>query len=308
MRIRSKQLQFLLGIICPMLMSLAGLCLGLLFLGACTQSPTAVPTSSPGSPWTRTMDSAEMMLVPAGEFLMGSPDADPKAAADERPQHTVYLDAFWIDRTEVTNARYVQFLNALGEHAGACGGRDCAETQVEDKYSHILRRGQDGQYIVESGFEDHPATQISWYGAQAYCEWAGARLPTEAEWEKAARGVDGRSYPWGSEPPDCDKAQYGDCGGATVPVGSRLVGASPYDVLDMAGNVWEWVADWYDPAYYSSSPAQNPQGPDLGERKVFRGGSWGYPPAFMRAGDRARNRPTYAGFNVGFRCAATTPP
>jgi formylglycine-generating enzyme required for sulfatase activity len=247
-----------------------------------------------------------MVFVPAGQFTMGSPDADPKAGADEKPEHVVYLDAFWIDRTEVTNARYVQFLNALGEHTGVCGGRDCAETQVEDKYSHILR--QDGRFVFEGGFEDHPVAQVSWYGAQAYCLWAGARLPTEAEWEKAARGVDGRLYPWGNESPDCEKAQYGDCGGATVPVGSRPAGASSYGAVDMAGNVWEWVADWYDPAYYASSPMQNPQGPDSGERRVFRGGSWGYPPAFLRASDRARNRPTYAGFNVGFRCAATKPP
>jgi len=188
-----------------------------------------------------------MMPVPAGRFLMGSTSADPKAGSDEKPQHSVYLDAFWIDRTEVTNAQYVQFLNALGGHTGTCGGHDCAETQVEDKYSHILNL--DGRYAVESGFEEHPATQVSWYGAQAYCAWAGARLPTEAEWEKAARGTDGRLYPWGNEAPDCEKAQYGDCGGATVPVGGRPAGASPYGVLDMAGNVWEWVGDWYDPGY-----------------------------------------------------------
>jgi len=281
-----------------MAISLAGLCLGLVFLGGCA--------SSPNPPWYRAADGAEMMLVPAGEFLMGGADADPKAGADEKPQHTVYLDAFYIDRVEVTNAQYVRFLNAMGGHTGMCGGRDCVETQIEDKYSHIL--GQEGRYEVESGFEDHPVTQVSWYGAQAYCAWVGARLPTEAEWEKAARGVDGRLYPWGNEPPDCDKAQYGDCGGATVAVGSRPAGASPYGVLDMAGNVWEWVGDWYDPAYYDASPERNPQGPDSGVRKVFRGGSWGYLPTFIRASDRARNRPTYAGFNVGFRCAAQSPP
>jgi formylglycine-generating enzyme required for sulfatase activity len=306
MKTRCKRLRFLPEIMALMTMSLAGLCLSLVLLGACGPAPTITLSSSLGSTRTRTADGAEMAQVPAGAFLMGSPDTDAGARADEEPQHTVYLDAFWIDRTEVTNARFVQFLNALGEHAGSCGGRDCAETQLEDKYSHILRQG--GRYLVESGFESHPATQVSWYGAQAYCTWVGARLPTEAEWEKAARGVDGRSYPWGNESPDCDKAQYGDCGGATVPVGSRPRGASPYGVLDMAGNVWEWVADWYDPAYYSSSPARNPRGPDSGERRVFRGGSWGYPSAFMRASDRARNRPTYAGFNVGFRCAATIPP
>jgi formylglycine-generating enzyme required for sulfatase activity len=246
-----------------------------------------------------------MLYVPAGEFLMGSAGTDTGAGADEKPQHTVYLDAFWIDRVEVANARYVRFLNALGEHAGACGGHDCAESQVEDKRSHIVR--QEGRYVVELGFDDHPATQVTWYGADAYCRWAGVRLPTEAEWEKAARGVDGRPYPWGSEAATCSKAQYGDCGATTLPTGSRLAGASPYGLLDMAGNVWEWVADWYDPAYYASSPGLNPPGPTAGERKVFRGGSWGYPPAFLRATDRARNRPTYAGFNVGFRCAAAVP-
>jgi formylglycine-generating enzyme required for sulfatase activity len=246
-----------------------------------------------------------MAYVPAGEFLMGSPDADPRAGSDEMPQHIVYLDAFWIDRTEVTNAQYVRFLNALGAHAGACRGRDCVETQVEDRHSHILREGE--RYVVEDGFAEHPATEVSWYGARSYCVWAGARLPTEAEWEKAARGTDGWTYSWGDEVPDCEKAQYGDCGGTTAPVGSRLAGVSPYGALDMAGNVWEWVADWYDPAYYGSSPAQNPPGPDSGVRKVFRGGSWGYPAGFLRASDRARNRPSYAGFNVGFRCAAWFP-
>ena len=286
--------------------SLVGLCFYLLLLGACAQAPTTVSISSPGSTQYRAADGAEMMLVSAGEFLMGSTDADPKAADDETPAHTLYLDAFWIDRTEVTNARYAQFLNALGEHTSACGERACVETQVEDEDSHILREG--GLYVVESGFEDHPVIEVTWYGAQAYCTWVGARLPTEAEWEKAARGVDGRSYPWGDQSPDCKKAQYADCSGMTVPVGSKSAGASPYGVLDIAGNVWEWVVDWYDPAYYSSSPVQNPQGPDLGERKVFRGGSWGYLSTFIRTTDRVRNRPTYAGFNVGFRCAATIPP
>ena len=244
-----------------------------------------------------------MTHVPAGEFLMGSTGADPKAGGDEKPLHTVHLEAFWMDQTEVTNARYIRFLNALGGHQGRCGGHDCAETRIEEEHSHIYFQG--GRYQVERGFEDHPVTEVTWYGAQAYCDWAGARLPTEAEWEKTARGVDQRLYPWGSTEPDCTRAQYGDCGGATIPVGSRPAGASPYGTLDMAGNVWEWVADWYDPAYYASSPNQNPPGPDPGLRKVFRGGSWGYPAAFLRVTGRARNRPGYAGFNLSFRCAVS---
>ena len=123
---------------------------------------------------------------------------------------------------------------------------------------------------------------------------------------KAAYSTTTWTTTWGREMPNCKKAQYGDCDGATVPVGVRPAGASPYGVLDMAGNVWEWVADWYDPVHYEASPAYNPQGPDSGLRKVFRGGSWGYPPSFLRTGERARNRPTYAGFNVGFRCGGVT--
>ena len=282
------------------------MCLSMVLLGACAQALTAAPPYSPDVTWTRSTDDAEMIHVPTGEFLMGSTDADRKAAADEKPAHTVYLDAFWIDRTEVTNAQYVQFLNALGGHKGTCGGHDCVETKVEDQDSHVLR--QEGRYVIESGFEDQPVIEVTWYGAQAYCEWAGVRLPTEAEWEKAARGVDGRLYPWGNDAPDCGKAQYADCSGMTVPVGSKPAGASPYGVLDMAGNVWEWVADWYDAAYYGCSPAQNPQGANSDEHKAFRGGSWGYLPKFIRTTDRGRNHPSYAGFNIGFRCGALVPP
>jgi formylglycine-generating enzyme required for sulfatase activity len=271
----------------------------LVLVAGCGPASRPIPVAPVQDTRIRPADGMTMVHVPGGEFRMG------RTWSLQDRVHTVELDAFWIDQTEVTNGQYVQFLNVLGAHTGACGGRDCVETQVEDRYSHILLRSQDGRYVVERGFENHPITQVSWYGAQAYCTWAGGRLPTEAEWEKAARGTDGRAYPWGNESPDCDKAQYGDCGEATIPVGSRPAGISPYGVLDMAGNVWERVADWYDPAYYGSSQAQNPQGPDSEVRKVFRGGSWGYPPAFLRTTDRARNRPTYAGFNVGFRCAQT---
>jgi len=248
-----------------------------------------------------------MIYVPAGEFLMGSTDAATKAGDDEKPQHSVYLHAFWIDRTEVTNRQYAQFLNALGGHMDTCGGHQCLEMKEgEDADSNILQR--DDRYEVEPGFEDHPVVEVAWYGAQAYCQWAGARLPTEAEWEKAARGVDGRMYPWGNNAPDCSKGQYGDCSGETVPVGSRLAGASPYGALDMAGNVWEWVSDWYGPTYYGSSPARNPLGSTSGEERVFRGGSWGYLPMFVRTTDRGSNFPSYAGFNIGFRCAELASP
>jgi formylglycine-generating enzyme required for sulfatase activity len=277
------------------------LCLTTAFLGAC--SPTLVATSTPVVTLTRSLDDAPMVYVPAGEFLMGATDADVKAQDDEKPQHTVYLDAFWIDRTEVTNAQFVRFLNTMGEHQVACEGHQCAELKEgEDADSHILVRS--GRYEVEPGFEEHPVIEVTWYGAQAYCQWAGVRLPTEAEWEKAARGVDGWMYPWGNSAPDCNKEQYGDCRGTTVPVGSKPAGASPYGALDMAGNVWEWVSDWYDPTYYGSSPTENPLGLTSGEEKVFRGGSWGYLWMFTRTTERGCNHTWCAGPNIGFRCAA----
>lgn len=250
----------------------------------------------------RQNDGGEMVFVPAGEFLMGSEEND-EAFFDEKPAHTVYLDAFWIDRTEVTNARFVEFLKTQGEYSKACGGYECLETKREDPDSHIFY--QDSQYVVDEGYEDHPVIEVTWYGALAYCNWVGARLPTEAEWEKGARGVDGRLYPWGNSSPSCKKAQYSECSGMTAPVGSKPAGASPCGALDMAGNVWEWTADWYDEAYYGKSPARNPSGPVEGIRKTFRGGSWGYLPYYIRTTDRARNRPAYAGFNVGFRCASS---
>jgi formylglycine-generating enzyme required for sulfatase activity len=212
---------------------------------------------------------------------------------DELPEHIVYLEAFWVDRTEVTNRQFRRCVRA-----GAC------EAPTTCDWGEPSFGGQDQG--------DRPVVCVSWDMAQAYCQWTGARLPTEAEWEKAARGdKDRRQYPWGDRKPDCSLANFGGpdgCSGDTDPVGARPAGKSPYGALDMAGNVWEWVADWYDPAYYALSPAQNPRGPAGGLRKVFRGGSWGYPPTFMRAADRARNRPTYAGFNVGFRCAMSAPP
>jgi len=229
------------------------------------QPPTAADT---GDPWTRPADSMVMLYVPAGDFLMGSADADIDAIlaqcngcerdrhTDETPQHTVTLDAFWIDRTEVTHAQYASFLNVLGGHKGKCEGQDCIATKSEDDNSHIRQQG--GQYVVESGYEEHPMIEVSWYGAQSYCEWVGARLPTEAEWEKAARGTDGRIYPWGDTFDGtrlnfCDlncehnwkKSDVDDDSARTAPAGSYPAGASPYGALDMAGNVWEWVADWY---------------------------------------------------------------
>jgi len=209
-----------------------------------------------------------MALIPAGDFQMGSENGD----SDERPVHTVYLDAFYMDIYEVTNALFAEFLNARGNQKE--GGATWLDAGDED--ARIHQAG--GRWQADAGYEDHPAVEITWYGARAFCEWRGARLPTEAEWEKAARGgLSGASYPWGDEAPVCEKgaqngAQFGACDGETVAVGSFA--ANGYGLFDMAGNVWEWVWDWYAVDYYGRSRLQNPLGPDSGEGRVVRGGSW----------------------------------
>lgn len=259
------------------------------------------------TPGTRVsaVDGMTQLYVPAGSFLMGSTDADANARSDEQPQHDVYQDGFWIDETEVTNAQYVLFLNDVGSHLGQCDGQDCIATKSESSSSHILLQG--GNYEVEDGFADHPVILVSWYGASAYCAWAGRALPTEAQWEKAARGEDGRIYPWGDASPTCDLANVyvnDYCVGSTSPVGSYAAGASPYGALDMAGNVWEWVADWYDSGYYQNSPPRNPTGPADGSSKALRGGSWvNYASNVIRAAYRYFNAPAFRDSLWGFRCA-----
>jgi formylglycine-generating enzyme required for sulfatase activity len=244
-----------------------------------------------------------LVFVPEGEFLMGASVTDVEAFDDERPQHTVYLDAYWIDSTEVTNAMYAQCVAD-----GAC--------TLPDEEASFSR----SPYYTSPTCARYPVVQVTWEQAQAYCEWAGRRLPTEAEWEKAARGTDGRIYPWGNDAPDGSRANL--CGSEcpneanapgiddgffdTAPVGNYPAGASPYGALDMAGNVWEWVADWWQAGYYAVSPAANPGGPSSGETRVARGGSFANPPAAIRATVRASLLPTAStGDFGGFRCAVT---
>ena len=205
------------------------------------------------------IDGMEMVYIPAGTFLMGSSSDDPDTYPDEFPQHEVYLDAFWIDRTEVTNAMYAAFLNAEGNRSE--GGATWLDA---DDYGVWIEESS-GEWSPMSGYEDHPVVEVTWYGAKAYCEWAGRRLPTEAEWEKAARGEDGRLYPWGDDSPNCNLANYNLCGEGTDEVGMKPDGARPYGALDMAGNVWEWVADWYDDGYFDSTLTINPTGPSSGK-------------------------------------------
>jgi formylglycine-generating enzyme required for sulfatase activity len=225
--------------------------------------------------WVNPVDGAVYVYVPAGEFTMGAGDGD----ADEQPVHKVTLDDYWIMQTEVTNAQYERCVRA-----GVC-------TAPNNSVWRDVR------------FADHPVTDVDWNQASVYAEWVGGRLPTEAEWEKAARGDDLRSYPWGNEDPTCALANYEGCGGGTKAVGSHPAGASPYGALDMAGNVWEWVADWYGANYYAQSPAENPTGPSSGDLRVVRGGSWFGNVVFVRAASRVGFGTDIRGDDLGFRVA-----
>jgi serine/threonine-protein kinase len=250
-----------------------------------------------GDTWMRPADGMVMVYVPAGEFLMGLSDADGQADDDEKPQHTVYLDGYWIDRTEVTNAEYRKCVEAE-----ACRKPGCWD---DENYNA----------------PDQPVVCVTWDDAQSYATWVGGRLPTEAEWEKAARGADGRIYPWGDEFDGsrlnyCDrnctvdwKDTSADDGYAvTAPVGSYPAGASPYGALDMAGNVWEWVADRYEEGYYARSPARNPQGPDAGDYRVLRGGAFDDGERFVRCAARGMRGPDFWLRLNGFRLVASRAP
>ena len=228
-----------------------------------------------------------MVNVPAGDFIMGSSISDAQAAGAEKPQHAVYLDAFQIDKYEVTNALYKQCVDA-----GKC--------YAPSTWSSYTRN----TYYGDPSFDNYPVINVSWYDAKAYCEWAGKQLPTEAQWEKAARGTDGRIYPWGNtwDATKLNSLVSNSSPGDATAVGSYPAGASPFGALDMAGNVWEWVADWYGPNYYSHSPTRNPQGPPSGQYKAMRGGSWDNGMADARVANRDYGVPIYFYAHLGFRC------
>jgi formylglycine-generating enzyme required for sulfatase activity len=213
--------------------------------------------------------------VPAGELGMGCDDA--VCADDEKPLHTVSISAFELDRTEVTQAQYATCIAA-----GKCGAPSC-DWNCDNR--------------------DFPASCVTWAQANAYCSWAGKRLPTEAEWERAARGDQDFKYPWGNAEPDCSQANMDGCQGGAQAVGSLPAGASPYGALDMAGNMVEFVADFYDAGYYASSPAADPTGPKSGTRYSGRGGGFKSGVDYMRASKRDWYDATDAAASLGFRCA-----
>jgi formylglycine-generating enzyme required for sulfatase activity len=230
-------------------------------------------------------DGAELVWIPAGEFLRGSSEG--QGGGDERPQRKIALDGFWIYKTPVTLAQYMKFCQATGKEFEPTWGQDL----------HAAPKSDGNAYAV----------QVNWYEADAYARAMGAALPTEAQWEKAARGTDGRVYPWGDDwdPQRCasmEETIYKFSTGFR-PVASYPHGASPYGVLDMAGNVWEWVADWYDYSYYAAAPEKNPTGPAKGTHKVLRGGCSLYDERFSRCAARMIMAPHVRDWTcTGFRC------
>lgn len=266
-----------------------------------TRAATNTPQFSIGSSRTASGDNMEQVFVPAGEFVMGSSASNAfneclQFRSDcvlgwfalEEPQHRVTLNAFWIDKTEITNALYAQCVKA-----GKCAAPTNWSSNTRPSYYNDPR------------YEKYPVIYVSWIQAKAYCEWAGRRLPTEAEWEKTARGNDGRTYTWGNTWQQNALNALGSNVDDTTEVGKYPNGASLYAALDMAGNVWERVNDWFDENYYSVSPSQNPQGPSSGQNRVFRGGSWANHGYNTRTSYRVWADPSDTSKYVGFRCAST---
>lgn len=280
---------------------LLGLCCLVVFLLGATGDNQKGPPVPKGEPKGR--DGAPMILIPAGPFTMGTEDVGlnwHQGNPNEHPPHEVKLSAYWIDQFEVTVERYARFVD-------------------ETKHDPPL-----WEEDATSSAADRPVVGVTWHDAAAYCQWAGKRLPTEAEWEKAARGTDQRRFPWGDMQPFVDIANYNRGLWVSYPVtlvsvtsgvegmsirhGLKTGGTSPYGLYHMAGNASEWVADWYDAEYYSKSPKENPKGPETGDKKVIRGGSWSDPPRNLRVTARFKASPDYQDSTIGFRCAMDAAP
>ncbi len=246
-----------------------------------TAAPTAMPTPSAtpielaGSQRMNDIDGQTMVYIPAGTFRMGNGSFGIK-------RHAVTLNAYWISLTQVTNAQYRRCVEAGG----------CSEPIRKEINPHYY----------DPEFDDHPTVYIVWGQAADYCAWAGGRLPTEAEWERAASGDGKRKYPWGNAGPDSKRANVNRPNGTTRAVGSYPAGASPFGVLDMGGNVREWIYDWYRAGYDTAEPATNPTGPETGKKHVLRGAAWHDPAEFSSVFTRYGHVPNSAGWNRGFRC------
>lgn len=279
-----------------------------------TQTSTLVPTSTlnptrtpvvgalPNEYMINEKDQAEMVFIPAGEFLMGSdPDWDPYFWGAEGPSHRVYLDGYLIYRYEVTNGMYQDCVAA-----GACPRPEQKESRTRP------------EYYGNVDYEDYPVIYVDYTSALSYCRWAGGRLPTEAEWERAARGdIDNRLFPWGSTPAEGSQANFCDrgCPGQevdynkedgyndTAPIGSYPDGMSLYGLYDTAGNVWEWTLDYFNAGYYQASPEKNPKGPQSSKHRVIRGGGWNNPSSGVRIVQRTGVNPDMGLDTLGFRCA-----
>ena len=233
----------------------------------------------------------DMVLIPAGEFLMGSPEGTGRP--DEHPQHTVYLDAYWIDRYEVTGGDFEEYL-------------------AQNPKQHPTVTGWYGRK-VRPGMELKPVIGLTWKRCRNYCLWRGKRLPTEAEWERAAAGKKHRTYPWGEELPDNTRAHFNRCcyinkGDTLLEVGSLEQGKTPEGVYEMAGNIAEWGLDWYDARYYQKSPLKNPKGPSKGKYHVVRGGAWNSLPDYMRVSHRYGENDGQEFYGIGCRCAKSHNP
>ncbi len=238
------------------------------------------------------VDGMTLVHIPSGDFEMGGSSGNP----NEAPAHIISLDDYWMDATEVTNAMFANFLNAAGNQME--GG----VTWLDISGPLVWVSGKDGTWKALAGKDDFPIVGVSWYGAKAYCEWSGRSLPTEAQWEYAAKGVDGLRFPWGDEGPGCDRSQYFGCGSRPVEVGGFPFGASPFGVYEMAGNVAEWVSDRYAVDYYQQSPRQNPTGPINGYYRVLRGGSWGSTYIGLQTTHRVWAGADTRDSDIGFRC------
>jgi formylglycine-generating enzyme len=237
-------------------------------------------------------DGAPMVLIPEGSFPMGVPHGDRDGGRDEYPRHDVFVNNFYIDKFELTNSRYLEFVKATNH-------------RIPQNPKNATRNLWEGDTITES-LADRPVINVDWADANAYCQWAGKRLPTEAEWEKAAKGTADRRFPWGNVEPTNKHLNFNQqwIGEKTLmPVGSYELGKSPFGVYDMAGNVWEWVNDWYDAKYYEKSPAKNPMGPESGTKRVLRGSGWQNETPTVRIFTRVDSDPTIRNESTGFRCA-----